>query len=82
MAAPDGSRVEGALLVKMVDPHRGEISRVIQLSSDQRESAAVSAAQIAHGMTDLDESLQLAVVAALLERFSLTSTKTQVIEND
>ena len=82
MAAPDGSRVEGALLVKMVDPYRGEISRVIQLSSAQRESAAVSAAQIAQGITDLDESAQLAVVAALLERLSLSSNKPQVVKND
>lgn len=82
MAAPDGSQVEGALLVKMVDPYRGEISRVIQLSSDQRESAAVSAAQIADRMSDLDESVQLAVVAALLERFSLSSNKPQVVKND
>ncbi len=82
MAAPEGSQVEGALLVKMVDSHRGEISRVIQLSSIQRESAAVSAAQIAGGMIELDESVQWAVVAALLERLSLNSNKPQGVKND
>jgi hypothetical protein len=71
MASLDGNGVENAVLVKMVDAQRGELSRIIQISSAQRESAAVSAAQIAKGLVGLDDSAQLAVIAALFERFSI-----------
>ena len=60
---------DGAVLMKMVDAQRGEMSRVIQLSSDQWELAGVKAAQMAGGLAGLDESVQMAVVATLLRRF-------------
>jgi hypothetical protein len=62
--------IEGAVLVKMVDAQRGEVSRVIQLSSEQWASVGIQAEAIAGGLAGLDESVQLAVVAALLGRFS------------
>ena len=61
--------IEGAVLVKMVDARRGELSRVIQLSSDQWVTAGVRAEEIAGGLAGLEESVQWAVVAALLGRF-------------
>jgi hypothetical protein len=53
-----------------VDAERGEVSRVIQLSSTQWAAAGAKADELAAGLAGLDESVQLAVVAALLGRFS------------
>ncbi|WP_295399375.1 hypothetical protein [uncultured Thiocystis sp.] len=70
LAMPDATRLNGAILLKRVDASQGEISRVIQLSPAQRQSAALKAASIAEGLADLDETTRLAVVAALFERMS------------
>ena len=69
-AASAINAVDGAVLLKRVDAERGEVSRVIQLSSDQWAAAGAKADELAAGLAGLDESVQLAVVAALLGRFS------------
>lgn len=61
---------ESAVLVKRVDARRGELSHLLQLSNAQWATAAGRAEEIAGGLAGLEESVQLAVVAALLERFS------------
>jgi hypothetical protein len=70
MAMSNERGVGGALLVKMVDTERGEISRVINLSSSQRASAAENAEKIAQELIGLNTSVRLAVIAELLERLS------------
>lgn len=67
-AMPDADAPNDAQLIKLIDVSQGEISRVIQLSSDQRQTAADRATDIAHGLADLDDTLRLAIVAALLEK--------------
>jgi hypothetical protein len=69
-AASAVNAVDGAVLLKRVDAERGEVSRVIQLSSTQWAAAGAKADELAAGLAGLDESVQLAVVAALLGRFS------------
>lgn len=63
------NNADDAVLMKRVDAKRGEISRVIQLSSEQWALAEIKATQMAGGLAELDESVQLAVVATLLGRF-------------
>ena len=58
------------LLMKTVDGQRGEISRVIHLSSTQRAAADARAEQIAASLTDVPEADRLAVLALLWERFA------------
>jgi hypothetical protein len=70
IAQPNGGGINGALLLKTVDAKRGEISHVVHVSSAQRASAARKARQIADGLTGVDVSEQLAIVAALLERLT------------
>lgn len=64
------SSLNGALLVKMVDAERGEFSHVIQVSSAQRVVAVTNANKVANDMVGLDGTVQLAVIAILLERYS------------
>lgn len=68
----DGS---DALLVKVIDPEQGEIIQVLRLSPEQRQTAAVSAEQIAQNMVTLDSSTQIAVVAELLKLLSKEKAK-------
>lgn len=62
------------VLVKLVDVEQGEISRVIRLSAQQRQTATVVADQIAGDMKELDDATRLAVVAALLKRLTSKDT--------
>ncbi|NEX21261.1 hypothetical protein G3480_13210 [Thiorhodococcus mannitoliphagus] len=70
LAMPNESILNGAVLLKRVDAKQGEISRVIQLTADQQQTAASKAASIAEGLANLDETVRLAVVAALFEQMS------------
>lgn len=70
VACADASGAEDAVLVKVVDARCGELSRVIHLSSSQWATAALRASELAGSLAGLDESVQWAVVARLLERFS------------
>lgn len=72
---------EGAVLVKRVDAQRGEVSRVIQLSSAQWASVGAKAEELAAGLAGLDESVQWAVVATLLGRFSESQPSDQQTED-
>lgn len=76
LARPNGTEVDGALLLKTVDARRGEISRVLHLSSAQRESAAGKAKQIADALADISEPERFAIVAALVERLTDSATTT------
>ncbi len=49
LAMPDATRLNGAILLKRVDAKQGEISRVIALSPEQRQSAALKAAKHCRG---------------------------------
>ncbi|MTW19892.1 hypothetical protein GJ668_02155 [Allochromatium palmeri] len=66
-ALPEARANQEAVLLKRVDPQRGEVSHVLALSSAERQAAAKRAAEIAAGLAGLDETQRLAVVAALLE---------------
>jgi len=74
-AMPDADSPKNALLVKLVDPEQGEITRMVRLSSAQRQAADAHAERIAAGLTTLDNSSQFAVVAALLKRFTDNQAK-------
>jgi hypothetical protein len=73
-AMPDADAPKDALLVKLIDSAQGEISKVLRLSPTQRQAAALRAEEIAVSLATLDESSRLAVVAALLKRFTDTPT--------
>lgn len=66
-ALPETRAKQDAVLLKRIDPERGEVSHVLALSSAERQAAAERAGEIATGLADLDETQRLAVVAALLE---------------
>jgi hypothetical protein len=69
-ALPEACANREAVLLKRVDPQRGEVSHVLALSGEERQSAAERADEIATSLADLDETQRLAVVAALLEQCS------------
>jgi hypothetical protein len=69
-ALPETRAKQDAVLLKRIDPERGEVSHVLALSSAERQAAAERADEIATGLADLDETQRLAVVAALLEQCS------------
>ncbi|MBN2887440.1 MAG: hypothetical protein JXM75_12105 [Chromatiaceae bacterium] len=69
-ALPDAAQSRDAVLLKRVDPLRGELSHVIELSETQREAANAQAERIAAGLANMNETERLAIIAALLERFS------------
>lgn len=69
-ALPEAREKQDAVLLKRIDPERGEVSHVLALSSAERQAAAQRAGEIATGLADLDETQRLAVVAALLEQCS------------
>lgn len=75
-ALPGANPNQEAVLLKRIDSKQGEISHIIQLSSDQRRAADERAASIAAGLADIDDAQRLAIVAALLERFSDAACKT------
>lgn len=61
---------EGAVLVKVVDGEKGELSRVVQLTAAQRARATSHAEEIARQFEGFDEAERLAVVAELFKRFN------------
>ncbi|MBK1644806.1 hypothetical protein CKO25_09120 [Thiocapsa imhoffii] len=66
------SRDGEPVLMKTVDGQRGEISRVIHLSTAQRAAANERAERIAATLTEVPEVDRLAVLALLWERFAQT----------
>ena len=62
-------------LIKFIDAEMGEISRVVRVSTAERQNAAVHAEQIAASLATLDDSSRFAVIAALLKRFTVNHTK-------
>ncbi|CAK0769067.1 hypothetical protein CCP3SC15_390001 [Gammaproteobacteria bacterium] len=68
-AIADGG-TEGAVLLKIVDVERGESSRVVQLTADQRAKAVGRVDGIAQQFDGLDEAERLAIVAELFKRFT------------
>jgi hypothetical protein len=74
-AVPDGSNDTDAVLVKVIDAEQGEISRVLRLSSKQRQAAADNVEQIAVSLENLDDTTRFALVLALLKRFTEKQTK-------
>lgn len=71
-AMPNDDASKDAVLVKLIDAEQGEISRVLRLSTAQRQNADAQAEQIAASLATLDESSRLAIVAALLQRWTAT----------
>ena len=74
-AMPDADAPKDALLVKLIDAELGEISRVVRVSTAERQNAAVHAERIAASLATLDDSSRFAVIAALLKRFTVNHTK-------
>jgi hypothetical protein len=73
-AMPDRINGSDTVLVKLVDVEQGEISCVIRLSAQQRQTAAAVADQIAGNMEELDDATRVAVVATLLKRLASKET--------
>lgn len=69
-ASAEGLNGDAAILVKLVESARGEVTRVVRLSSHQRQAADRAAERIAADMSTLDDAMQVAVVAALLKRLT------------
>jgi len=67
-AMPEQTASPDAVLLKVVDTQRGELSRVLRISATQRQVAMDKATAISATLDDLDEATRLAVVAAVLER--------------
>jgi len=63
---------EGVVLLKVIDVEGGEISRVVQLSAEQRANSSKHSDRIAKAFETLDEAERLAVVAELFKRFTPT----------
>ena len=74
-AMPDANAPKDVLLVKLIDAERGEISKIVRASPTQRKDAAVHAKRIAASLATLDDSVKLAVVAALLNKFTDNQSK-------
>ncbi len=73
-ARAQGLNGDAAVLVKLVEGARGEISRVVRLSESQRRAADRTASRMTAEMSALDDATQVAVVAALLRRLGPRET--------
>ncbi|SDY20878.1 hypothetical protein SAMN05421644_13817 [Allochromatium warmingii] len=73
-ALPELNTQQHAVLLKRVDPERGEVSHVLALSDAERQAAAERATTIAASLADLDTTQRLAIIAALMEQMSGIST--------
>ncbi len=73
-ARGQGLNGDAAVLVKLVEGSRGEISRVVRLSERQRRAADRTASRMSAEMSALDDATQVAVVAALLRRLGPRET--------
>ena len=69
LAQPD-EKSQDTMLLKTVDAQRGETSRVVKLSSEQRAAATEKAENIAENLEEVDEKVRIAIIIGLIDRLS------------
>jgi hypothetical protein len=76
LAVPQANDRPGkAMLIKVLDSERGEISRIIQMPEAEQQVVTVQANDIAQQLNKMTASQQLAVIATLFERYTNSVTK-------
>jgi hypothetical protein len=76
LAVPQANDRPGkAMLIKVLDSERGEISRVVQMPEAEQQIVTVQANDIAQQLNKMTASQQLAVIATLFERYTNSVTK-------
>jgi hypothetical protein len=70
MPTAEDTPASDVVLVKLIDPHRGEVSHALRLSEHQCREVAAQTERLGSELAALDQQTRLAIIAQLLQSWS------------